>query len=365
MAMRGLVVFLVQAGIFVAGNTGDESKKEREAESFFEQPGTLNISKLWALMRGEDPKKVKNGVLVSNSWFGQFGTLGNSIVRKWEDMTPEQRENQQQFWNIAFGGMELEALKEMENGIFANTSSLLDVVNTGDFSRYGLNTINMFTNILQPASIAQINRASLNEVPQAKGDTFLEKLNQNFAQRSSLYRKAFDVQLKYKRDMWGEPIPKGGNPLSRLFGISRIDEKKSGRPMFEDYLRTGDTGFLTPAVLPVLNGQKLNTKQHALLETYIGQSRKAIALPYIDDKAVIPIIGKKYSELNDKDGKPNYELRKALLQYLYQLGRDNGVDKFYKIYPEFKKEEKSIEQQVEESLLDAAFEIIKLQNKQY
>lgn len=360
MATRAVIIALVQAGVFVPGNSGDESKKERQSESFFDQPGSLNITKLWAIMQGKDPSKINGGVVVSNRWFGQFGALGNSISRKWEDATPEQRANQQMFWNTVLGKMELEGLKELQNGVFANTSSLLEIINQNGsiaLDRYLMGTINLFSNILQPAAIAQIKRASIDEVPSATGDTFLQKLNQNFAQRSDWYRKAFDVQIKRKRSIWGEPIPKGGNTLSRMFGITNIDTKKEGRALYDDYLRTMDIGFLPPSVPSILNGKKLTSEQLDRLEQYIGQSRKALVLPYANDDAVIPIIGKKYSQLKTDDQK------KAVLSYLFELGRNNGLELFYKDYKDFVKPEKTIQDQVEDSLLEEALKLIKMQSE--
>lgn len=333
MATRAVVLALVQSGVFIPGNTGDESKKERQAETFFSKPGSVNITKLWALLRGQDPSKIDGGVLVSNRWFGQFGTLGNSISRKWEDATPEQRENQQAFWNTVLGGMELEGLQELQNGVFANTSAILEIVNQNGslaLDRYLMGSVNLFANILQPASIAQITRTSLDEVPSATGDTFLEKLNQNFAQRSALYRKVFDVQIKRKRSIWGEPIPKGGNTLSRMFGISKIDPKKEGTPLYEDYLKTGDTGFLPPAVPSILDGQKLTTKQIDRLEELVGQNRKALVLPYVSDQAIVEGYEVLYSKLP-------LEERKKVLDYLYQYGRVKGVEQFVTDFPQFEK----------------------------
>jgi len=336
-AMRAVVIGLVKAGIFIPGSDDDDSKKERDAASFYDKPGYVNTG----------------DIKISNRWFGFIGMMGNVIAKKWKDATPEQREAQDDFWNIALGGMEMETLQELENGVFSNSSSLLQSLSTGDWGRYGMNTLNMFTNIIQPASIAQINRAALDEVPTSKGDTFLTKLNNNFAQRSTVYRKLFNVQLDKKRDVWGQTIPKGGNILSRMFGISKANPQLFARPMYEDYLRTQDSGFLPPAVLPTLNGKKLDTKQGIRLEEYVGGERKKLVEPYINDMAEVPITSKKYSELND-------EKKKDVLQYLYGRGRERGLELFYKDFPEFRPKEKSIDDVIDNSLWDATKTIMKV-----
>lgn len=316
MAMRAAVIALVKAGVFTPGSDEDDSKKERDAVSYFDKPGSVTIG----------------DVQISNRWFGQWGMMGNAIAKKYRDATPEQRQAQDDFWNVVLGGMEREGLKELQNGIFANTSSILQAVDSGNPDRYLTNTLNMLANIVQPAAIAQINRASLDEVPSSKGDNFLDKLNKNFAQRSVLYRKAFGVQIDSKRDIWGQTIPKGGNLLSRLFGISRINPQLFARPIYNDYLETNDSGFLPPAVLPVLDDIKLDTKQYDRLQYYIGEERKKLVEPYVNDMAIIEGFNTTYDDIKDPEDK------KFVLQYLYNEGRDLGVEKFYQDFPELKKE---------------------------
>ena len=316
MAMRAAVIALVKAGVFTPGSDEDDSKKERDAVSYFDKPGSVTIG----------------DVQISNRWFGQWGMMGNAIAKKYRDATPEQRQAQDDFWNVVLGGMEREGLKELQNGIFANTSSILQAVDSGNPDRYLTNTLNMLANIVQPAAIAQINRASLDEVPSSKGDNFLDKLNKNFAQRSVLYRKAFGVQIDSKRDIWGQTTPKGGNILSRLFGISRINPQLFARPIYNDYLETNDSGFLPPYVEAELNGEKLNTRQHDRLQYYIGEERKRLVEPYVNDMAIIEGFNTTYEDIKDPEDK------KFVLQYLYNEGRDLGVEKFYQDFPELKKE---------------------------
>jgi len=321
MGMRAVVLALVKQGIFTPSSDDEESKKERDAISYFDKAGTVQVG----------------DVKISNRWFGQWGMMGNAIAKKYRDATPEQRENQDEFWNIALGGMEVEGLKELQNGIFANSSSLLQSMDTGNPDRYLTNTLNMFANIIQPASVAQINRASLDEVPSTRGDNFLDKLNTNFAQRSTLYRKLFNVQIDSKRDIWGQTVPKGGNTLSRMFGISKANPQIFARPVYDDYLRTSDSGFLPPAVLPILEGTKLNTKQYIRLQEYVGRERKRLVEPYVNDMAMIPNFGL-YSTLKDD------EVKKEALSYLYTKGRELGVEKFYTDFPELRPKEKTEEE---------------------
>ena len=321
MGMRAVVLSLVEAGVFTPATDEDDSKKERDAISFYDRAGTTEIK----------------GVKISNKWFAQWGMMGNAIARKYKDMTPEQKEAQRTFWETIFGGMEVDALSELENGVFANSSSLLEAYSTGQPDRYLMNTVNLLSNIIQPAGIAQLNRAAIDNVTSTKGDNFLEKLNQNFAQRSTIYRRLFDVPLQYKRDIWGQKIPKDGNILSRMFGISKENPQLFARPVYDDYLRTMDSGFLPPAVLPILNGKKLNTEQHNRLQDYIGAERKSLIEPYINDASSINGFDVKYSQLGSD------ERKKYVLDVWYDIGRVQGLKRFYKDYPEFIPQEKPVD----------------------
>jgi len=330
MSMRAVILSMVKSGMFVPATDEDDSKKEREAISLYERAGTFK----WG------------GVRISNKWIAHLGMMGNAIAKKQRDMTPEQRENQETFWNTIFGGMEADALGELENGIFANSSSLFQAISTGNPDRYMLNTVNLLSNILQPAGIAQINRARIDYVTSVQGDTFMQKLNQNFAQRSTLYRNIFDVQLKYKRDIWGQKIPKEGNTLSRMFGISKDNPKIFARPVYNDYLRTMDSGFLPPTVYPILREHKLTIEQYERLQEYIGEERVKLIEPYINDAEVLPGGNKKYSQLKSDDDK------KFVLGVRYDIGRKLGELKLYKRYPELAPKDLPIdyEQQIFRSL---------------
>ncbi len=356
MAMRGVVTMLVQAGIFVAANTGDDKKKEREGEAYFEPQGTINLSKLKALLLGKAPSEVTDGVTISNRWFGQIGTVGNAIARKMEDMTPEQREAQDEFWNVAIGGLEFDAVKDLEQGIFSNSSALLGALNesgTYGLQRYGLNVINMMTNIVHPATLAQISRAELPYYSTTKADSFLGELKNSMLQRSSVIRAIADQYPPSKINIWGEPMERGGNTLERLFNINRVNKDNFAQPIYEDAKRTGDIGFFPPAIMPTLSGKKLNAEQYNILQQYVGQARKDYIAPYINDEAKIEGFDQFYSQIED-DG-----IKKRALEYLYQLGRKYGVAKFVEEYPEFEKEEETEEEQAE----DKKFNLFRKANK--
>ena len=161
--------------------------------------------------------------------------------------------------------------------------------------------------------------------------------------------------------MWGNTMPKGGNILSRMFGISKANPQLAGRPMYNDAIRTSDSGFLPPSVLPILNGQKLNVEQEDRLIQYIGNEREKLVMPFVSDKAVIDGWNSTYSELKNPDGTSDDETKKYVLSRFYDIGRINGTELFYKDYPEFRPKEQPIDyaEQVKKEIFNSLLSIQK------
>jgi len=343
MATRAVIVSLVGAGIVRPSNTGGDTKKEREGEQTYEQQGTINVSKLFAAAQGKNPDEVKNGLNVQMRWFGHWGTMADRIAKKEEDMTPEQKANQGEFWDTVLGGLEIDALRDLNQGVFSNTSSMLTAVERGDFQNYGVNLINMFTNIVQPASLAQIEKASMPYYTKQKADTFLGELNNTMLTRSKLYRDLTNQYPPSKIGIWGDKVEKKDNLPMRLFGISRANPDNFAQPIYEDYKRTNNTQFLPPSVRPEISGNgvtiKLPTEDASLLEELVGQQRKILASPYVNNMATFEGSNKTYSQIKDDDEKIDK------LRIIYEEGYKNGKELFLKkrpqyIIPEKTKEEK-------------------------
>ena len=345
MATRAVVVSLVGAGIVRPSNTADDTKKEREGEQNYEQQGTINVSKMFAAAQGKDPDEVNNGLNVGLRWFGHFGTMSDRIAKKNEEMTPEQKEKQDEFLNIAFGGLEVDALRDLNTGVFGNTSSLLTSVERGDFKNYGTNLINMFANVMQPAALAQVERAAMPYYTKQKADTFLGELNNTMLNRSKLYRDLTKQYPPSKIGIWGDKVEKKDNLPMRLFGISRANPDNFAQPIYEDYKRTSNTQFLPPSVKPEISGNgqtiKLPTKDAARLEELVGQQRKNLAAPYVNDMANFEGSNKTYSKLSDEE-------KIDKLNIIYDEGYKNGKELFLKEYPQYIIPEKTKQEKTED-----------------
>jgi hypothetical protein len=350
-ALTGIAGALVSNGIINASNRSDEtSKKERQGEKTYEQQNSINVTKLNAYLRGENPDDVKNSLNVDLKWFGNVGNILNIEAIKKEEMTPEQRENGMSFMEDMFSGMSISSMELIENGVFSNTSGLLTAIDKGgNFAdSYVLNLINMGTNIVQPAMFAQMSRAQLPYYSQQKADTFMEELKNNLLTRSSVLRSLSDKYPPSQIGVWGDRLDRKDNVAMKLFGMSSNNNDNFAQPIYNDYKKTNNTAFLPPAVKPEVNGFELNVSQTNKLETLVGQARKNLAAPFVNDGAKLSGFKDRYSKLSEED-------KAKALGIIYKMGYQVGEKQFTDLYPEFYKSDKKTPEQKKESKESSIF----------
>jgi hypothetical protein len=350
-ALTGIAGALVSNGIINASNRSDEtSKKERQGEKTYEQQNSINVTKLNAYLRGENPDDVKNSLNVDLKWFGNVGNILNIEAIKKEEMTPEQRENGMSFMEDMFSGMSISSMELIENGVFSNTSGLLTAIDKGgNFAdSYVLNLINMGTNIVQPAMFAQMSRAQLPYYSQQKADTFMEELKNNLLTRSSVLRSLSDKYPPSQIGVWGDRLDRKDNVAMKLFGISSNNNDNFAQPIYNDYKKTNNTAFLPPAVKPEVNGFELNVSQTNKLETLVGQARKNLAAPFVNDGAKLSGFKDRYSKLSEED-------KAKALGIIYKMGYQVGEKQFTDLYPEFYKSDKKTPEEKKESKESSIF----------
>jgi hypothetical protein len=344
MGILALTSTLTANGIVSGDNNSKDPKKEREGEKFYEQQHSLDMGKLNAWLQGKDPSEVTDGLKVDLKWWGVLGNAANLQANKYEKMTPEQRAEGISLMNEVLGeNLVPSALEVFETGVFSNASSLANAFDRGGVyaDAYLTNLINMGANTVHPAMFSQVSRATLPYDYTTKADTFLEQIKNNMSARSDLGRAIFNRYPPSKIGIWGDELKRNDDWAKRWFSMSRTNPDQFARPIYEDYKKTGDTGFFPPAVQPKLNGEKLNTAETRKLEILVGQSRKELVAPYVNNMAELPGYGR-YKDLTDKQ-------KVKALEILYKQGYDNAVDKFEAIYPKYKKPEKSWEQEDKET----------------
>lgn len=317
----------------LTGDDEDEQYKEKEAKgkSTYTKPHRMNISKVLRAFTGGDINDQDGDVMVDMNWFGATGSIMNYQANKYENLSEEERENMTYLTDI-LQRMNRGAQDGLVNSTFQGTISLMDAARTSNFNNYVPNILNVLTNFAEPATIAQISRATRPYEFQLKDDSLPERLQNDV-------RARFFGKVTPKVNIWGEQMPKdvsfGGVVLSML-GIGKYKKDTFAEPVFQDFKRTGDAGFFpsVPSKSFTFEGKdiSLNTDQTLLYHTFVGQARKNLAAPFVNDMATIQIGGKptKYSELND-------DQKKELLKQIYDTGREIGQLQFIQSNPDILK----------------------------
>jgi len=349
-ALTGVAGALASNGIVNSNNADDTTKKERIGEKTYEQQNSINVTKLNAYLRGENPDDVKNSLNVDLKWFGNVGNILNVESRKLEEMTPEQRKNGMSYMEDMFSSMKISSIELIENGVFSNTSGLLTAIDRGgNFAdAYVLNLINMGTNIVQPAMFAQMSRAELPYYSQQKADTFMEQLKNNLLTRSSTLRALSGKYPPSQIGVWGDKLDRKDNIAMKLFGISSNNNDNFAQPIYNDYKKTDNTAFLPPSVKPEVNGFKLNTSEANKLEILVGQARKNLVAPFVNDGAKLSGFKDRYSKLSEED-------KVKALGIIYKMGYQVGEKQFTDLYPQFYKSDKKTPEQKKESKESSIF----------
>lgn len=349
-ALTGIAGALVSNGIVNSDNRNETTKKERLGEKTYEQQNSINVTKLNAYLRGENPDDVKNSLNVDLKWFGNVGNVLNVEALKQEEMTPEQRKDGMSYMEDMFSSMKISSMELIENGVFSSTSGLLTAIDKGGSfaDSYFLNLINMGTNIVQPAMFAQMSRAQLPYYSQQKADTFMEQIKNNLLTRSSTIRNLSGKYPPSQIGVWGDVLDRKDNFAMKLFGISSNNKDNFAQPIYEDYKKTDNTAFLPPSVKPEVNGFELNTSQSKQFEIMVGQARKNLAAPFVNDGAKLSGFKDRYSKLSEED-------KVKALGIIYKMGYQVAEDEFTKLYPQFYKSNKKTPEEKKESKESSIF----------
>jgi hypothetical protein len=357
MALLAIAGGLVAKGIVNADNDDETTKKERMGEKQYEQQKSINVTKLSALLQGKDPDIVTNGLNVDLKYFGNMGSILNTIAIRQENMTAEQKKADADYFSTLFSNLSQSSLELIDNGVFSNASSLVTAFDRGGnyMDNYLLNLMNMGMNIVQPAMFAQHSRAQLPYYSKVKADTFYEEVKNNILARSSVARALTDKYPPSQIGIWGDKLERKDDLILKWFGMSKVDRNNFAQPIYDDYKKSRNTKLLPPSVKPVINDLKLNTAQSEKLEILVGNARKALVAPYVNDLAQFEAIDKKYSELTE-------EQKIKVLDILYEMGFNKGKEQVVELYPEFKKQEvEDFDKKIEEKLFSIFGKIKKVE----
>jgi hypothetical protein len=353
MALLAIAGGLVAKGLVNADNDDETTKKERMGEKQYEQQKSINVTKLSALLQGKDPDSIQHGLNVDLKYFGNMGSILNTIAIRQENMTEEQKQAGADYLNTLFSNLSQSSLELIDNGVFSNASSLITAFDRGGnyMDNYLLNLMNMGMNIVQPAMFAQHSRAQLPYYSKVKADTFYEEVKNNILARSSVARALTDKYPPSQIGIWGDKLERKDDLILKWFGMSKVDKNNFAQPIYEDYKKTKNTKFLPSSIKPEIDKQKLTVGETERLEIFVGNARKALVAPYVNDLAKFEGLDKKYSELS-------VDQKIKVLDILYDLGYQKGKNLFLESNPKYKKPEEELN--IDKITEDAYMQIFKI-----
>lgn len=333
LALLAAAAYLASIGA-VTGDDEDEPYKEKETKGkgTYQKPKRINISKVWRAATGGTTEDQDGDINVDWSWFGASGVIANMQANKYENMTKEEREEMTYVEDL-LRRMRTSAQDGLLNSVFQGSLTAVEALRTGKADQWLLGMMNVGANLIEPATISQISRATRPYDFSLSGEDFNEKLKKTI-------RSRFFGKVQPKVNIWGEPMKRegsGGDVALRMLGISKTDTDQFANAIHQDFKRTGDAGFYPLAISPkfTIEGKQisLNTEQAFQYESLVGLARKNLAAPFVNNMATLSIGGedKKYKDLKDAE-------KKELLGKIYDAGRDLGKAQFLQLHPELLKQ---------------------------
>ncbi len=326
--------YLLSKGL-INPSDADEKKRGAEGQTLYGKNRSLNVTAMRRMVKG-GPTNIQDGdLLVDLQW---YGILGNILNVKYGVMEAEkQAGDKKEEWDFIDGVMESmkQATAEVAvNGVFSGTTGMIKAINQGGgyADAWVMNMINLGMNVVQPATFAQLSRATLGYKASWRADSFLKEVAENAKTRSMLIRNKFGYPQS-AITMWGDPATKEKGVDAVLFNmlrVSKYDNNKFGSILYQDYLRTKNDKFFPPSIQNTIsfNGErvKLSTQEYRDLQVLVGKYRKDLVSPFLYDMASID--GKKYSEMEDSN-------KTETLNMIYEEGYDSGLFEFKETHPKY------------------------------
>ncbi len=316
------------AGLIIP-EADDDKAKERNILDQYLGGGYLNFSGFKRWMQGEDTKPQNNDTMISLYYFGIMGALAKMYG------TLEQKKQENPEMGYGEGLMirgEQAFVNGIKNNVFGSTSNLLNAVNMG--GSYMQNWLRGMTGVGENAFIPSEVQAFSKAVPENKIDlsqgTTIDKLT------NDLKTKVFlGGELPSKIGMWGDKIENttnktyAGRVLSNLFDIrnpKQVDTNKFGYQLMLQFQKTGDAALFPshPKNTFKYDGEeiKLDPKQYEQFQILVGNNRKTLVEPLLDNQTDIDINDISHDELVKE------------LTSRYDEGYENAKQDFIELNPQ-------------------------------
>ena len=386
-AMIGLAITAAAASLAAKGlirtSVQEEDKaREKAGEGFFGKSNELNLG---ALKGGDD-------YWVDLSWFGPIGTIMDVRGRMMEDNKQKELRGEKVdngVMNEIVSTMGYSVSSTLNTLIFDQGAKMVDAIRkgwSGGLNQVAVNNANALGNVVLGATIPAINKALAPEKADLAADNVLDQIANNQKQRNVFVTWAKGYPPS-KVSIWGEPISQDrtmSGVLGAMLGFEKGSADKFGAILYNEQRRTGKNEFFPPVEDKKIkvngNDVKITVEEKRDLDTYIGQARKTMVSPFINDKSIYTKFLRKgeevayftYSELTAGKNKAGQTISQeeadrvklAALDIIYENGKKAGFSKFKEKYVQYQDATLNVEKLQKQALESAEKTIFKAKIEQ-
>ena len=297
--VTGAYAYLYDKGVITPNlDTPGETNKARELAKAggVMPPGTLNVSGLRRLVRGENPSFQPGDTVKDLSALGTSGALGMMVgtAKRLQERSPTDDPD-----FLALGkGAALSGINfVMEQQFLKGTSDFIKLLSQESGSaldRFVKSLSVTAASPVAPAILGAVRRVERENLPAIGGEGFIKdtvnELNQRFAAIGLQIPGTRDPNaMPVRRDLWGEPVeqtPKSENPwIYNFFSAAKsrqIDADPLNATLYSIWRRTADNQVIPSAINPkitykVTTFERMTPDQYDRYTQLVGFYRRKLA----------------------------------------------------------------------------------------
>jgi hypothetical protein len=297
--VTGAYAYLYDKGVITPNlDTPGETNKARELAKAggVMPPGTLNVSGLRRLVRGENPSFQPGDTVKDLSALGTSGALGMMVgtAKRLQERSPTDDPD-----FLALGkGAALSGINfVMEQQFLKGTSDFIKLLSQESGSaldRFVKSLSVTAASPVAPAILGALRRVERENLPAIGGEGFIKdtvnELNQRFAAIGLQIPGTRDPNaMPVRRDLWGEPVkqtPKSENPwVYNFFSAAKsrqIDADPLNATLYSIWRRTADNQVIPSAINPKITYkgttfERMTPDQYDRYTQLVGFYRRTLA----------------------------------------------------------------------------------------
>lgn len=297
--VTGAYAYLYDKGVITPNlDTPGETNKARELakDGGVMPPGTLNVSGLRRLVRGENPSFQPGDTVKDLSALGTSGALG-MMVGTAKRLQERSRTDDPDFLSLGYGAVLSGVNFVMEQQFLKGVSDFIKLMSqeSGSALDRFLKSLSVTAaSPVAPAILGAVRRVERENLPAIGGEGFIKdtvnELNQRFAAIGLQIPGTRDPNaMPVRRDLWGEPVeqtPKSENPwVYNFFSAAKsrqIDADPLNATLYSIWRRTADNQVIPSAINPKITYkgttfERMTPDQYDRYTQLVGFYRRKLA----------------------------------------------------------------------------------------